>query len=141
MVLKQKQNSEESVQDFNKGEAIILTCHLIEFLCDELAGSSHYGDELEQLFGAKEKREGAGLTSKRNKDLVVCWEGEEGWKKESDIRMTLEGINFTQISEFLLLGFSEDPKQQQLLFILFLSMYLVTGLGNILIILAIVTDT
>ncbi|XP_004688257.1 PREDICTED: olfactory receptor 1361-like [Condylura cristata] len=55
--------------------------------------------------------------------------------------MTLEGINFTQISEFLLLGLSEDPKQQQLLFILFLSMYLVTGLGNLLIILAIVTDT
>ncbi|XP_037363866.1 olfactory receptor 1361-like [Talpa occidentalis] len=55
--------------------------------------------------------------------------------------MSLEGINFTQISEFLLLGLSEDQKQQQLLFTLFLSMYLVTGLGNLLIILAIVTDT
>ncbi|XP_049643679.1 olfactory receptor 1361-like [Suncus etruscus] len=49
--------------------------------------------------------------------------------------------NLTQISEFLLLGLSEDPREQQLLFILFLSMYLVTGLGNLLIILAIITDT
>uniref|UniRef100_A0A8C9AHP9 Olfactory receptor n=1 Tax=Prolemur simus TaxID=1328070 RepID=A0A8C9AHP9_PROSS len=49
--------------------------------------------------------------------------------------------NFTQVSEFLLLGLSEDPEQEQLLFILFLSMYLVTGLGNLLIILAIASDT
>ncbi|XP_049644355.1 olfactory receptor 1361-like [Suncus etruscus] len=49
--------------------------------------------------------------------------------------------NLTQVSEFLLLGLSEDPKEQQLLFILFLSMYLVTVLGNLLIVLAIVTDT
>ncbi|XP_004688259.1 PREDICTED: olfactory receptor 1361-like [Condylura cristata] len=53
----------------------------------------------------------------------------------------MEGENLTQVSEFILLGLSDDPKQQQLLFILFLSMYLVTGLGNLLIILAIVTDT
>ncbi|XP_037360283.1 olfactory receptor 1361-like [Talpa occidentalis] len=52
----------------------------------------------------------------------------------------MEGDNLTQVSEFLLLGLSEDPKQQRLLFILFLSMYLVTGLGNLLITLAIVTD-
>ncbi|XP_069339979.1 olfactory receptor 1f45-like [Eulemur rufifrons] len=49
--------------------------------------------------------------------------------------------NFTRVSEFLLLGLSEDPEQQQLLFVLFLSMYLVTGLGNLLIILAIASDT
>ncbi|XP_055975635.1 olfactory receptor 1361-like [Sorex fumeus] len=49
--------------------------------------------------------------------------------------------NLTQFSEFLLLGLSEDTKEQQLLFILFLVMYLVTVLGNLLIILAIVTDT
>ncbi|XP_004688260.1 PREDICTED: olfactory receptor 1361-like [Condylura cristata] len=52
----------------------------------------------------------------------------------------MEEENLTLVSEFLLLGISEDPKQQQLLFILFLSMYLVTGLGNLLIILAITTD-
>ena len=50
------------------------------------------------------------------------------------------GANLTLVSEFLLLGLSEDPKQQQLLFILFLSMYLVTQLGNLSIILAIATD-
>ncbi|XP_037363837.1 olfactory receptor 1361-like [Talpa occidentalis] len=55
--------------------------------------------------------------------------------------MTTEGENLTLVSEFILLGISENPKQQQLLFILFLSMYLVTGLGNLLIILAITTDT
>ncbi|KAM6217924.1 olfactory receptor 1f45-like [Rhynchocyon petersi] len=53
----------------------------------------------------------------------------------------MEGANLTRISEFLLLGLSEDPKQQQLLFVLFLTMYLITGLGNLLIILAIGTDT
>ncbi|XP_055975637.1 olfactory receptor 1361-like [Sorex fumeus] len=52
----------------------------------------------------------------------------------------MEAGNLTQFSEFLLLGLSEDPQEQQLLFILFLVMYLVTGLGNLLIVLAIVTD-
>ncbi|XP_008585773.1 PREDICTED: olfactory receptor 1361-like [Galeopterus variegatus] len=54
--------------------------------------------------------------------------------------MAIEGANLTRVSEFLLLGLSEDPKRQQLLFTLFLSMYLVTGLGNLLIVLAIATD-
>ncbi|XP_071068903.1 olfactory receptor 7A10-like [Dasypus novemcinctus] len=49
--------------------------------------------------------------------------------------------NQTQISEFLLLGFSEDPEVQPLLFWLFLSMYLVTIFGNLLIILVIITDS
>ncbi|XP_011362660.1 olfactory receptor-like protein OLF4 [Pteropus vampyrus] len=48
--------------------------------------------------------------------------------------------NQTRISDFLLLGFSEHPEQQPLLFGLFLGMYLVTVLGNLLIILAIGTD-
>ncbi|KAG3287907.1 olfactory receptor-like protein OLF4 [Ictidomys tridecemlineatus] len=50
------------------------------------------------------------------------------------------GINQTIISDFLLLGFSEHPEQQPLLFGLFLGMYLVTLLGNLLIILAIGSD-
>ncbi|XP_035582658.1 olfactory receptor 1361-like [Zalophus californianus] len=54
--------------------------------------------------------------------------------------MAMEEANVTSVSEFLLLGLSENPKQRQLLFILFLIMYLVTGLGNLLIILAITTD-
>ncbi|XP_004771798.2 olfactory receptor 7D4-like [Mustela putorius furo] len=48
--------------------------------------------------------------------------------------------NKTEVSVFLLLGLSEDPKLQPLLFGLFLSMYLVTVLGNLLIILAILFD-
>ncbi|XP_058999063.1 olfactory receptor 1361-like [Mustela lutreola] len=48
--------------------------------------------------------------------------------------------NHTSISDFLLLGFSDHPEQQPLLFGLFLGMYLVTMLGNLLIILAIVSD-
>ncbi|XP_055975636.1 olfactory receptor 1361-like [Sorex fumeus] len=55
--------------------------------------------------------------------------------------MFLEGGNLSQVSEFLLMGLSEDPREQQLLFIIFLVMYLVTVLGNLLIILAIITDT
>ena len=55
-------------------------------------------------------------------------------------RTTMEGANLSGVSEFLLLGLSQDPRQQQLLFSAFLSMYLLTGLGNLLIILAIVSD-
>ncbi|XP_006874066.1 PREDICTED: olfactory receptor 1361-like [Chrysochloris asiatica] len=50
--------------------------------------------------------------------------------------------NQSNVSEFLLLWLSRQPQQQQhLLFGLFLSMYLVTVLGNLLIILAISTDS
>ncbi|KAF7465454.1 hypothetical protein GHT09_004006 [Marmota monax] len=46
----------------------------------------------------------------------------------------------THISEFQLISLSEDPDKQPLLFGLFLSMYLVTVLGNLLIILAVSSD-
>ncbi|XP_074079858.1 olfactory receptor 1f45-like [Macrotis lagotis] len=45
--------------------------------------------------------------------------------------------NLTSISEFLLMGLSKWPEQQQLLFPLFLVIYLITVSGNLLIILAI----
>ncbi|XP_075798451.1 olfactory receptor 1P1-like [Microtus pennsylvanicus] len=48
--------------------------------------------------------------------------------------------NQTGTFEFLLWGLSEQPEQQQILFLLFLWMYLVTVAGNLLIVLAIVTD-
>ncbi|XP_072486324.1 olfactory receptor 1N2-like [Notamacropus eugenii] len=49
--------------------------------------------------------------------------------------------NRTSITEFILLGFSEWPDQQRLLFGLFLVMYLITVVGNLLIILAISSDS
>ncbi|XP_005682495.1 PREDICTED: olfactory receptor 7E24-like [Capra hircus] len=49
--------------------------------------------------------------------------------------------NLTGVSEFLLLGLSDDPDLQPLLFGLFLSMYLVTILGNLLLILAVTSDS
>ncbi|XP_061044578.1 olfactory receptor 7D4-like [Eubalaena glacialis] len=49
--------------------------------------------------------------------------------------------NHTEVSQFLLLGLSDDPELQPLLFGLFLSMYLVTVLGNLLIILAVSSDS
>ncbi|XP_041618630.1 olfactory receptor-like protein OLF4 [Vulpes lagopus] len=52
----------------------------------------------------------------------------------------MESGNDTQISEFYLLGFSEKPELQPLIFGLFLSMYLITVFGNLLIILSISTD-
>ncbi|MBZ3882310.1 Olfactory receptor 7D4 [Sciurus carolinensis] len=53
----------------------------------------------------------------------------------------MEGENHTGLSQFLLLGLSEDPELQSFLFGLFLFMYLVTVLGNLLIILAICSDS
>ncbi|XP_068942818.1 olfactory receptor 7G3-like [Petaurus breviceps papuanus] len=49
--------------------------------------------------------------------------------------------NQTQFTEFILLGFSEEPGQQGPLFGLFLGIYLVTVVGNLLIILAIGSDS
>ncbi|CAK7305192.1 olfactory receptor 1F1 [Vulpes vulpes] len=53
----------------------------------------------------------------------------------------MRGANQSSVSEFLLLGLSRQPQQQQLLFVLFLSMYLATILGNLLILLAISMDS
>ncbi|XP_037680449.1 olfactory receptor 7A10-like [Choloepus didactylus] len=53
----------------------------------------------------------------------------------------MERENNTQVSEFLLLGFSETQEFQPFLFGLFLSMYLATVFGNLLIILATITDS
>ncbi|XP_059245231.1 olfactory receptor 7A10-like [Mustela nigripes] len=53
----------------------------------------------------------------------------------------METGNDTGISEFILLGFSEDPELQPLIFGLFLSMYLITVFGNLLIILAVSSDS
>ncbi|KAM6218644.1 olfactory receptor 7D4-like [Rhynchocyon petersi] len=52
----------------------------------------------------------------------------------------MEIENHTKVSAFLLLGLSEDPELEPFLFGLFLSMYLVTVLGNLLIILAVSSD-
>ncbi|XP_017719074.1 PREDICTED: olfactory receptor 1D2 [Rhinopithecus bieti] len=53
----------------------------------------------------------------------------------------MEGGNQSKSSEFLLLGMSESPQQQRILFWMFLCMYLVTVVGNALIILAISSDS
>ncbi|XP_016078237.1 PREDICTED: olfactory receptor 1D2-like, partial [Miniopterus natalensis] len=52
----------------------------------------------------------------------------------------MSGGNQSGTSEFLLLGISQRPEDQRVLFGMFLSMYLVTVVGNLLIILAIGSD-
>ncbi|MBZ3889723.1 Olfactory receptor 7G1 [Sciurus carolinensis] len=52
----------------------------------------------------------------------------------------MEPTNQTVVSEFLLLGLTDDPTLQSIICSLFLSMYLVTILGNLLIILAVSSD-
>ncbi|XP_007957116.2 olfactory receptor 7E24-like, partial [Orycteropus afer afer] len=52
----------------------------------------------------------------------------------------MEPQNLTVISEFLLLGLSEDPELQPLIFGLFLSIYMISLSGNLLIILAVSFD-
>nr|AAF91474.1 M65 odorant receptor [Mus musculus] len=51
------------------------------------------------------------------------------------------GNRTRRISSFFLLGFSENPHLQFLIFVLFLSMYLVTVLGNLLIIMVTITQS
>ncbi|KFO31357.1 olfactory receptor 7D4 [Fukomys damarensis] len=53
----------------------------------------------------------------------------------------MKAENHTGVAQFFLLGLSDDPELQPLLFELFLSMYLVTVLGNLLIILAVISDS
>ncbi|EQB77658.1 hypothetical protein CB1_000418036 [Camelus ferus] len=53
----------------------------------------------------------------------------------------METRNQTDVSEFFLLGLTDNPELQPLLFCLFLSTYLVTVLGNLLIILAVSCDS
>ncbi|ELW54121.1 olfactory receptor 7D4 [Tupaia chinensis] len=53
----------------------------------------------------------------------------------------MEAENHTEVSQFLLSGLSDDPELQSLLFGLFLSVYLATVLGNLLIILTIISDS
>ncbi|XP_055968659.1 olfactory receptor 7D4-like [Sorex fumeus] len=53
----------------------------------------------------------------------------------------MEAENQTDASYFLLLGITEDPSMQPLIFGMFLSMYLVTVLGNLLLILASIFDS
>ncbi|MBZ3891894.1 Olfactory receptor 7A10 [Sciurus carolinensis] len=49
--------------------------------------------------------------------------------------------NQTRVAEFLLLGLSENPELQPVLFGMLLTMYLVTVLGNLLIVLAVSSDS
>ncbi|KFO30501.1 Olfactory receptor 7G1 [Fukomys damarensis] len=53
----------------------------------------------------------------------------------------MQSKNQTTFSEFLLLGLTDDPELQPLIFSVFLSIYLVTILGNLLIMLAVNTDS
>jgi olfactory receptor len=55
--------------------------------------------------------------------------------------INMKAINQTTILKFLLLGLSNYYKLQPFIFTVFLSMYLVTILGNLLIILAVSSDT
>ncbi|XP_057565547.1 olfactory receptor 7G2-like [Hippopotamus amphibius kiboko] len=53
----------------------------------------------------------------------------------------MEPRNQTDVLEFLLMRLTEDPELRTIFFNLFLSMYLVTVLGNLLIILAVISDS
>ncbi|XP_048198205.1 olfactory receptor 8S1 [Perognathus longimembris pacificus] len=53
----------------------------------------------------------------------------------------MEVRNETTINEFILLGFSNNPRTQVLLFVLFLVIYLLTLIGNLLMMLVITVDS
>ncbi|KAM4887937.1 LOW QUALITY PROTEIN: uncharacterized protein RHO17_009331 [Thomomys bottae] len=89
------------------------------------------------------------IYSLRNQDVMgalgednsILLHGEHSLHQEN--RKTARAMaaqNHTGESPFLLLGLSDDPQLQPLLFGIFLSMYLITVLGNLLIILAVTSD-
>ncbi|XP_028619645.1 putative gustatory receptor clone PTE38 [Grammomys surdaster] len=53
----------------------------------------------------------------------------------------MEAVNQTTTSGFILLGLSDDPALQPFIFTLFLLIYLITTLGNLMIILAVSSDS
>ncbi|XP_036855850.1 olfactory receptor 7G2-like [Manis javanica] len=63
-------------------------------------------------------------------------------ENHSSVKRTriINHMNHTDVPEFLLLGLTDDPELQHFLLGLFLSVYLVTILGNLLIILAVSCD-
>lgn len=75
--------------------------------------------------------------SQRPFTYFLCFQPCFLFPKVSEIHRT---GNLTSVSEFFLLGLSDDAELQPLLCVLFLSMYLVTVLGNLLIILAVTSD-
>ncbi|XP_006898871.1 PREDICTED: olfactory receptor 7G2-like [Elephantulus edwardii] len=52
----------------------------------------------------------------------------------------MEPRNQTSVSEFLLFALTEDPEQRSLLFLLFLSIYMITVFGNMLIVVPVGSD-
>ncbi|XP_054548904.1 olfactory receptor 7A10-like [Talpa occidentalis] len=83
------------------------------------------------------KRVSSSLCSKQDTCLVS---GVRGGARASELTSNLAPGNQTHATAFTLLGLSEEASLQPLLFGAFLAMYLVTVTGNLLIILAIVTD-
>uniref|UniRef100_A0A8C6AFH9 G-protein coupled receptors family 1 profile domain-containing protein n=1 Tax=Monodon monoceros TaxID=40151 RepID=A0A8C6AFH9_MONMO len=53
----------------------------------------------------------------------------------------MESRKQTNVSDFLLMGLTDDPERQSPPFILFLSIYLITVPGNLLVILAVSSDS
>ncbi|KAL6087801.1 hypothetical protein STEG23_016292 [Scotinomys teguina] len=61
--------------------------------------------------------------------------------EEEGVMMKMKTKNITHVSEFYLLRISDDPELQPILYGLFLSMYLISVLGNLLIILTVSSDS
>ncbi|KAM5238800.1 olfactory receptor 7G2-like [Ctenodactylus gundi] len=97
----------------------------------------------EDTCGDSEEQEGEGrkavLINRCPINLRGKWRAQVPHGTAGFINYT-EAINQTTVSEFLLLGLTEDPDLQPLVFSLFLCMYLVTILGNLLTVLAVGSD-
>ena len=48
--------------------------------------------------------------------------------------------NANNVTEFILLGLSQDPKMQKIIFVVFLVVYIVSMVGNVLTIVTIITS-
>ncbi|XP_030046642.1 olfactory receptor 2M2-like [Microcaecilia unicolor] len=71
------------------------------------------------------------IYSLRNKDVKQALRKMKTAHIQLSALGTMKGKNQTSVTEFILLGFSDLPKLQSLLFVVFLIMYILTLLGNI----------
>eukprot|EP00069_Balaena_mysticetus_P005414 bmy_18097T0 len=70
-------------------------------------------------------------------DLYPSQPGSKSFGENSRVCRSVEGVNYSRVSEFVLLGLTDSPELQIFFFVMFSFFYLMTMLGNCLILLTV----